>query len=164
MAEKPKFDRDAMRAQAQAQRNVSKQLATALKTEIAEQKAARKNPVAKYVDLPEQTGDAEEDAKADLTALQEGFRKRAADEGKRFALVTDSEFWSAICFQTRAQRDAFFAGLKVLDIGIGGRYFDGVAVAERLGIALPSADVPYKADGKPDPAWIEFINRPLPGK
>lgn len=157
MVKPTKPDMAMMKADALRMKDVAKQSMAASKLEAAEAKLLRANPVPKYVTLPD--GDSEGiegDSKADLTALQEGFRKRAADEGRRMALATDSEFWAAVCFQSKEQRDTFFAALKVLDIGIGGRYFDGCAIAERLGIALPSADVPYKASSKPDPVWIEF--------
>jgi len=161
---KPQIDRDAIRAGAEAAREVAKQQAAAARREAEEAKAALKKPVAKYVEMPAPTGDAETDSAADLDELQSGFRKRAADESARFALATDTEYWAALCFQTREQRDHFFAALKVRDIGIGGRFYDGCAVAKALGITLPSADVPYKPEPKPDPAWIEFLNRPVLGK
>ena len=86
--------------------------------------------------------------------MQQGFRKRAADEGKRFALATDSEYWACICFQTREQKESFLVALDILKFG--DRYLDGQAVAKQLGVALPKADVPYKTSAKPDPAWVEL--------
>lgn len=127
------------------------------RAEAERRKLLRDNPVPQYVEMPEQTGDAEEDSEKDLGALEFGFRKRMADEGRRFALATDSEYWSAICFNTREQKEAFFAALGVLDLGNGARYFDGNAIAQRMGINLPAGDPPARAGRKPDPTWVEFV-------
>lgn len=118
-------------------------------------KAYKANPMPKYVEMPEPTGDAEVDSLADLDAVQLGFRKRAADEGKRFALATDSEYWGVLCFQTREQRNAFFSALGIDDLA--SRYINGEEIAKKLGIELPEAAVPYKTSSKPDPAWVEFV-------
>lgn len=127
-----------------------------LKRKAAAARTAAKNRPPKYVNMPKPTGDAEADSKADLTELQAGFRARAAADVKRKGLATDSEFWGAVCFQTREQRDAFFAAIGAQGLGVGGRYFDGEAIAAKMGITLPTADVPYKAAVKPDPAWVEL--------
>lgn len=150
------MDATELREQARQRREGARQKAAAAKLESERQKALRANPVPQYVEMTEPSGDAEADSLKDLGELESGFRRRAADEGRRFALVTDSEYWGAICFRTRAQKEAFFGALGVLDLSIGARYFDGNAIAERLGIALPDESVPY-TDVKPDPAWAEFV-------
>lgn len=149
-------DRDAIRAQATARRDEARQRIEAARRSAQQAKLLRANPVPQYVDMPEPTGNAEVDSEKDLGELEQGFRRRAADEGRRFALVTDSEFWGAICFRSRAQKDTFFAALGVLDLAIEGRYFDGVAMAERLGIDLPQ-EPEIGAGKQPDPTWIEFV-------
>lgn len=126
------------------------------KRQVAERKALKENPIPQYVHMPDPTGDAEADSEKDLGELEQGFRRRAADEGRRFAMATDAEFWGAVCFHTREQRDAFFAALGAQPFGVGGRYFDGNALAEHMGIKLPEADPP-QALRKPDPAWVEFV-------
>ena len=145
-----------LKAEAVTKKEIARQKIEAAKRQATDNKAVKANPIPKYVNLPELSGDAQEDSLKDLGELELGFRKRAADENNRFALATDSEFWGVVCFQTREQRDTFFAALKVLDLGNMQRYFDGCAIAKRLGIALPDAAVPYKATVKPDPAWVEF--------
>lgn len=83
------------------------------------------------VDYP---GDLEGDARAELDALQQGFRDRAKAETDRFRLATDSEYWVAVCFKTREDKDAFLtaAGLT----RIGDKYLDGYQVAAALGVDL----------------------------
>ena len=109
---------------------------------------------ANYVDLPDPTGDAEVDSLADLDAVQEGFRKRASNEAKRFELSTDSEYWACLCFQSREQCNAFLKALDLLHIG--DKYLDGVKVAEKLGVVLPPADVPYNTSERIDKTWLEM--------
>lgn len=114
----------------------------------------RQSPAPDYAVLPELTGDHEADSKADLGAVENGFRKRAADEGARKRLATDSEYWACICFQTREQKEAFLTALRLIEFG--DKYLDGQVVAERLGVELPAADVPYNTSSKIDPKWVEL--------
>lgn len=148
-------DMQKARADALAKKEEAKQKLESAKTAAKNAVAVKKNPVSRYVDIPEQTGDAEVDSKADLDAVQAGFRKRALDEGKRFALATDTEYWSCICFQTREQKEHFLAAIGVLKYG--DKYLDGALVAEALGIDLPKADVPYNTSAKRDKSWEEFV-------
>jgi hypothetical protein len=120
--------------------------------------AKRMATAPKFVTMPEQTGNAEQDAKADLTELQAGFRSRASAEASRFALATDSEFWGVICFQTREQRDVFFTSLGLLEFG-DSRYYDGVEVAQKLGIQLPEANLTFRPEPKVDPVWSSFVKK-----
>ena len=142
------------RGQAAEKLQIARQKIDAAKRGAADKKLLKANPVPQYVTMPELSGNAEKDSAADLDAVQQGFRKRAADEGKRFALATDSEYWACICFQTREQKESFLVALDILKFG--DRYLDGQAVAKQLGVALPKADVPYKTSAKPDPAWVEL--------
>lgn len=145
-----------LRAAAKTSKDAARHRAEQARRDAELAKRLRANPVPQYVEMPEPTGNAEVDSEKDLGELEQGFRRRAADEGRRFALVTDSEFWGAICFRSRSQKDAFFAALGVLDLGIEERYFDGVAMAQRLGIDLPEEPAP-KPLRQPDPTWIEFV-------
>ncbi|EGY53133.1 hypothetical protein [Neisseria shayeganii] len=131
------------------------------KLEAAKQKA--KQAVAKHkrskdpaVIMPEPTGNPEVDSKADLDAVQQGFRDRIKNESNRFELATDSEYWFAACFQTREQKEAF---LKAIDLlAHGDKYIDGRLLAEKLGITLPDADVPYRTEGKIDKDYAQFVD------
>lgn len=134
----------------------AKEKMEAARREARDAKALRANPVPQYVSIPKPKGDAEEDSKADLTALQEGFRRRANDEGKRFARATDSEYWACLCFQTREQKEAFLNALGIL--GLGDKYIDGRDAAEKLGIELPSDAPPYHDTTRIDKTWSGFVD------
>jgi hypothetical protein len=108
-----------------------------------------KNPLARIFEPPagfdplgevEQTGDLETDAQAETSALLSGFQDRARQEAARFELATDSEFWFAVYFQSREQKEAF---LQLLDwLSEGDKYLNGLALAEKLGLKLPEVKLP----------------------
>lgn len=134
-----------------------------VKAKIEAAKQAAKHAVAKHkrakqptVVMPEITGNPEVDSRADLDAVQKGFRNRIKNENNRFELATDSEYWFAACFQTREQKEAF---LKALDLlAHGDKYIDGRLLTEKMGIELPAADVPYRAEGKIDKDYAQFVD------
>lgn len=127
-----------------------------LAREIAKQKKQLlKNPQPQYVDVPEMTGDAELDSKADLEAIDEGFRARAKDEAARFRLATDSEYWFCVCFQSREQKEEFLRKMDLIDIG--DKYLDGQLVAGRLGVEISEQDVPYNTSSKIDTKLLKLV-------
>jgi hypothetical protein len=107
----------------------------------------------------EYPGTADGDLAATLGAVSNAFRERARAEAARFEAATDSEYWCALVFETRAQKEAFLAALGWL--ARGDKYLDGVALAKRNGIPLPPAHVPYRAS-KGDKK-LDAISLPLPG-
>ena len=82
------------------------------------------------------TGNAEVDSQQELSAVLSGFKGRAQVENQRFLDATDSEYWFAVCFQTREQKEEFLEKLKLMEIG--DKYLDGMEVAKALGIELES--------------------------
>lgn len=78
------------------------------------------------------TGDIAEDSAREFTALEQGFRDRAQRENDRFRMATDSEYWVAVCFKSREDKERFLnrAGL----LRVGDKYLDGYQVARILGI------------------------------
>jgi hypothetical protein len=79
---------------------------------------------------------AEAEALAEASQVLTGFRERAKRENDRFVDATDSEFWVAICFQTRDQKEEFLRKAHLIDLG--DKYLDGMDVAKALGIKLTS--------------------------
>lgn len=84
----------------------------------------------------------------EVSETLKAFKARAEKEQARFELATDSEYWVALCFQTRAQKEAFLEGVQLL--AAGDKYIDGRLLAKRMGIVLPAADVPYNVSARPD--------------
>lgn len=136
-------------------KEAAKQKIEAVKRDAEARKRLKKTPPPAMVKMPEPSGDPEMDSAADLDAVQQGFRNRAKAESDRFALATDSEYWACLCFQSRDQKDVFLAALKILEFG--DKYLDGQLVADRLGVKLPVANVPYKPEPKLDRDWLSFV-------
>lgn len=100
------------------------------------------------------TAGPEKAAKQEMSELLKAFDDRRRREAERFRLATDSEYWFAVCFQTREQKEAFLAALDLL--AQGDKYLDGAALAKRLGVALPAAAVPYNVSARIDPKLAEL--------
>ena len=83
----------------------------------------------------EKTGNFEVDSEVELSALEIGIKARKKAERDRFRQATDSEYWFAVCFNNRAEKDAFLTatGLMVH----GDKYLDGRVVAAAIGLDLP---------------------------
>ena len=75
-----------------------------------------------------------------VAEIRTSFMARTQAEAKRVELVTDTEFWCCLCFETRDQKDAFLKAANLFDIG--DKYLDGRQVAKRLGID-PGAKVQW---------------------
>ena len=97
----------------------------------------------------------EEAMQQETSLLLSAFKARAKAEKERFDLVTDSEYWVAVCFQTRAQKEAFLAAVNLLQHG--DKYIDGRLLAQRMGVALPPAAVPYNVSAKVDAKFAALV-------
>jgi len=94
---------------------------------------------------------AEEVAKAETDEILAGFKSRAQREDQRVEDATDSEYWIAVCFQTREQKTEFLRKAGWLDIGE--KYLDGMLVALQMGIELESR-VPPLPQHRIDPRLL----------
>lgn len=82
------------------------------------------------------TGYLDEDLNSQLSELQKGFKKRAKKEKDRFERATDPEFWFAVYFQSREEKEAFLAAMKLHANVYGDRYIDGKKWARALGLDI----------------------------
>ncbi len=101
---------------------------------LAKMPAKPSDPVPDPLADVEYTDNLEVDSARELSALEEGFRARAKNEEKRFFAATDSEFWLAVCFQDRDEKERFLAALGAADRAktVGGRYISGRDLAALL--------------------------------
>lgn len=97
----------------------------------------------------------EEATTKETSAVLAAFIARSKAEQERFALVTDSEYWVGLCFQTREQKEHFLREAKLLQAG--DKYIDGALLAKRMGITLPPAQVPYNVSAKVDPKYAALV-------
>lgn len=82
----------------------------------------------------EYSGNLQEDSRAELTALQQAYRQRAKAEASRFRAATDSEYWVALCFTSRGEKETFLAQAGL--IHLGDKYIDGRAASRILNVKL----------------------------
>ena len=83
---------------------------------------------------PEPVGTFAEQAVVQLTELEQGIKDRKRAERDRFRAATDSEYWFAVCFTSRAQKETFLRAAGLWEHG--DKYLDGRLVADRFGIEL----------------------------
>lgn len=80
---------------------------------------------------------AEEESQ--LPEVAKAFRERKRAEKDRFTQTVDSEHWFCVCFDSRAQKEAFLLALKWSQAVEADKYLDGVALADKIGVTLPEA-------------------------
>jgi len=92
-------------------------------------------------------------AASEISEVLKGFIGRGVREEQRFWDAVDSEYWFAVCFQTREQKDEFLEKSKMVELG--DKYIDGMALARMLGIKLVSR-VPDMPRPKVDTDYAEM--------
>src|SRR5688500_1366452 len=108
----------------------------------------------------EQAQDAETQSLEEMVEVLTGVKDRAAKENKRITDATDSEYWIAVCSQTRAQKEELLQKLGLL--AEGDKYIDGLALARAMGIVIESP-TPTMPKLKTDPKLTKLA-LPLPEK
>lgn len=98
----------------------------------------------------EETGDLEADTEAEFSAILDGYAKRQKQDQDRFRLAVDTEFWFAVCFQSREQKDRFLAAMGW--IINGDKYIDGTWLCEQYGIQIEPVRLANKKTRK-DKKW-----------
>ena len=82
----------------------------------------------------EYSGNLEADCQAEFAAIDEAYRQRAKAEDQRFTKATDSEYWFAVCFRDREEKDAFLRAAGVKTMLQGDKYLTGRDLAAVLGV------------------------------
>jgi hypothetical protein len=89
---------------------------------------------------------------AEVSELLKTFKTRKLQEKKTFEENVDSEYWIAICFHSRAQKEQFLEKTGLLNLG--DKYLDGVDVALELGVSLDPVSPPRQV--KISKRWKTF--------
>lgn len=108
---------------------------------IAELALEQTNPL--DVNSEDYNGNAEHDSALDAATIGDEFkaiREARAKQAAAVELANDSEFWFAVHFQTREQKEAFVQALGIAQ----DKYIDGQQLAQVLNISLPPRPAPYK--------------------
>ena len=101
--------------------------------------------------------DIEGSTKAELGQLEEGFRARLKADMARKASATDGGYYFVVAFEVvRTSRPTMLRALGLPEV----LFQDGRALADRLKIELPAADIPYNPGGKASPRLAALVRRP----
>jgi len=98
-----------------------------------------------------------EKARAQISETLRRFRDRAKAEKKKFWDNVDSEYWFAVCFQSREQKEEFLRLAKIE--GLGDKYLDGLEVAKKMGIRISHLTPPIHKR-RIDQSWAGFVSSP----
>lgn len=91
------------------------------------------------------SGDLGTDQAREFTALDLAFKSDAKSEKRKHQQVIDSEFWVALCFESREQKETFLMAVDM--IKHGDKYLDGNLFAKACNIELSHEAPPTKERG-----------------
>lgn len=103
--------------------------------------------------------EAEAQAVAEVEQVANAFRTGEKEQDQRFDDATDSEYWFALCFQTREQKEEFLRKMRWIDFG--DKYLDGMTCARASGITLESR-IPPQRSYTIDTGFARLAQRDLP--
>lgn len=134
------IDREALKAKARENAEAAMQRAKAARAMHERQEEIPPNPLEEI----EYTGNVEEDSRLEGEVMAAVLKQKEARERQAAAvdLANETEFWFAMYFQTREQKDAFLKAVKWFEMG--DKYLDGLLVAKEMGVELPPRQAPYK--------------------
>lgn len=95
-----------------------------------------------------------EKKKAEMSELLKKFKESAKEEQRLFQQNIDSEYWVAICFQNREQKEEFLRLAGWMQFG--DKYLDGLEVAEKMGMKIGHL-TPKPRKVKIDKTWKDFV-------
>jgi len=110
--------------------------------------------------------DREKSAADELAGLSDHFKSiKALDKRMKMQLddTLDSEFWIAICFQNREQKEEFLRLLKI-PRPLGDKYLDGMKVAKVLGVELKTPVPQLRRHRGVDHVLLPFVMKYDPDK
>ena len=99
----------------------------------------RTTPPSKQQQEAAELGDDAPDLAKDGEDTVHEFTANMKREKQGMALANDSEYWCALVFETREQKEAFLEAMKLAKLG--DKYINGLAAARIMGIKLPPSPV-----------------------
>jgi hypothetical protein len=91
--------------------------------------------------------DLEASATAEMSEIVRLIREKKKESSDRFRIANDTDYWVALCFQCREQRDEFLRKAGWSDVGE--KYLNGLEIARRLGVDVEVFDLkPLPLRGK----------------
>ena len=91
-------------------------------------------------DSLQDSGDIEQNVNDELAVTLDALLSNKKGKNDAYRVANDDEFWFAVCFQSREQKDDFLrlAGWAEL----GDKYIDGLEVARKLNVAVEPIPMP----------------------
>lgn len=86
--------------------------------------------------------------------IEQAFRDRMKQEKERYRDVCDSEYWFAVCFTSRAQRNEF---LKKIGIDPELKYIDGHEMAKAYRKAIKTPDLEFAQTRPFDKEYLKRV-------
>ncbi len=90
----------------------------------------------------------------EMSEVLKQFLARGKEERKTFEENVDSEYWVAVCFQSREQKEEFLRLAGWLQFG--DKYLDGLEIAEHMKIKIGHLTPPVRKVVKAKD-WNEFV-------
>jgi hypothetical protein len=90
----------------------------------------------------EYTGDVETDSAEEVSAALRAIKKEKRERRDQYRLLTDTEFWFAVCFQSREQKEEFLEKAGWAQAGLADKYIDGLALARLLNVDVQPIPLP----------------------
>lgn len=104
---------------------------------------------------PPRPDQVERMAAEEVSEILASFKARERTEEQRFHDATDSEFWVALCFQTREQKEEFLHKMRWFELG--DKYIDGMQAAERANVTL-SSRIPPMPTARADRQLADLVD------
>ncbi len=103
---------------------------------------------------PKKELNIEIDSLDEVQELKKKFTENAKKEESQRDQQHDSEFWFAVYFKTREQKETF---LKLVGIINDDKYINGSELAKKLNIEFPTIDlkIPKKRDNKKFATFVD---------
>lgn len=92
--------------------------------------------------------------KEEMSETLKKFKAQKAEEHKTFIENVDSEYWIAVCFQSREQKEEFLRRTGLMQFG--DKYLDGMDVADHMSINIREL-TPKLRKVKISKEWMEFV-------
>ena len=92
--------------------------------------------------------------KEELSEVLRKFKEQAKQEQEVYLENVDSEYWVAICFQSREQKEEWLKKTGLIEFG--DKYLDGLEVAKKMGIDIADMTPPIRRLNIAR-NWEEFI-------
>lgn len=89
----------------------------------------------------------EADSQQEMSAALQHVIAHKKAMREQWRVTVDTEFWFAVCFQSREQKEEFLQKAGLLDLG--DKYLDGLRLAEKLGINIEPILLQSRAVDKP---------------